>query len=393
MKNKIVTAAFALMLAVFTVLLLLPPDRASVERENRAMASMPELSGQNVFSGMFAEGAEAALGDNIAFRSFFTSLSEKLESLKGFVPETGEIISTDKDIGTGTTQKQTLLLLDNTIMEMFIRNAAQEKLYAEAVNHYARTLPENVKLYSMLVPTQLSFKEPMYRNLQDNQQEAIDSIYEKLDTSVTTVDAYSALEEHTDEYIYFRTDHHWTPRGAYYGYRAFMDAEGGRSVSMEDYECNKISGVLGYLYDKTNRPEIAKYPDTIEWFDIDKDKHISVKMYRGSGALEPYSGVMYDKTKAGYDFFFGSDNPIVEMVNENLTDGKTIVVLKESYANVLAPWLIESFHRVVLVDPRIYDGDFDTVLKAFNPDEVLIMNYIFTTNFPDYCELLTNLYR
>ncbi|MBR0088659.1 MAG: hypothetical protein IJP94_02330, partial [Clostridia bacterium] len=58
-----------------------------------------------------------------------------------------------------------------------------------------------------------------------------------------------------------------------------------------------------------------------------------------------------------------------------------------------APWLITSYGKVVLVDPRIYKGSFDDILKKFEPDEVLIMNYIFTTSFPDYCDMLKNLYK
>ena len=102
---------------------------------------------------------------------------------------------------------------------------------------------------------------------------------------------------------------------------------------------------------------------------------------------------MYDKTKTDYQFFFGSDHPVVEMTNSEKKNGKTIAVIKDSYANVLAPWLIKSYGKVILIDPRIFSGDFTTILSTFKPDEVLITNYIFTTNFPDYCEMLTQLYQ
>ena len=63
------------------------------------------------------------------------------------------------------------------------------------------------------------------------------------------------------------------------------------------------------------------------------------------GEMYSYNGVMYDRSKANYNFFFGSDHPIVEMTNEKNPDGKTLVVLKDSYTNVLAPWLIESYKK------------------------------------------------
>lgn len=394
MKNKIIAGAFILMLISFVVILILPADEESIEAENRVMATIPPVNEETIFSGSFASGFESFVGDNISNRSFFKQLSKQIESLKGFVPDTGKVISANKDIGTGTTQKQTLLVVNDTIMEMFIRNEEQEQNYAQAVNTFAQNLPDNIKIYNMLVPTQLEFQEAMYKNLQDSQQDAIETIYSQLDERITPVDAYGILSDHSDEYIYFRTDHHWTQLGAYYGYLQFMITEGGSSVNKDDFETNKINGVLGYLYDQADVPEIAGNPDTIEWYDIDPDSHITTTMYNTDEAGEffSYNGTMYDRTKANYLFFFSSDHPVVEMVNNDLPEGKTIVVVKDSYTNVFAPWLIKSYGKVILVDPRIYTGKFSQITERYNVDEVLIANYIFTTNFNDYCELLKNLF-
>lgn len=388
MKNKAVITAFFVMLAVSLTLLLLPADRESVMSENREIQQMPSLNSDTVFSGKFAEEFEGFLGDHIAFRAPLTQLSRLMEEKRGIELKEGRIISTNKDIGTGTTQKQTLLLANNAIMEMFIRNGEQERAYAEAVNMYAENVPSDIKIYSMLIPTQLEFCEPIYKNLQSSQQDAINSIYENLDPRVTAVDAYSTLQEHKDEYIYFRTDHHWTPLGAYYGYRAFIDAEGGQAADKDSLEKNEIRNVLGYLYDRA--PESDTTPDTIEWYTVDPNNMIKTAMHDidADGKLTNYNGVMYDRTKANYLFFFGSDHPIVEMTNAENPNGKTIVVIKDSYANVFAPWLIKSYHRVILIDPRIYTSSFDIITEEFKPDELLIMNYIFTTAFKDYTDLM-----
>ncbi|MCC8160288.1 MAG: hypothetical protein LIO53_03055 [Oscillospiraceae bacterium] len=394
MKNKLVIGAFALMLAAFIVILSLPADTESIEAENRTAATAPPLSEETVFSGEFASGFESFIGDSVGYRSFFTQLSKQIESLEGFTPDTGSVISANKDIGTGTTQKMTLLVADGAIMEMFARNEDNERLYTEMLNHYAEKLPEDIELFNMIIPTQLEFKEPIYKNLQDSQKDAIDAIYAGLDERVTAVDAYSALEEHKDEYIYLRTDHHWTPLGAYYAYRAFISAEGGKAVDKDDFESGAIQNFLGYLYDRVNSSDFEAEPDVIEWYDVDPDEHITTVMHGldDDGNPTTYKGTMYDHTKANYSFFFGSDHPIVEMTNEDNIGGKTIVLLKESYSNALAPWLIKSYYKVILVDPRIYKGDFEDVLDDYSPDEVMIVNYIFTTNFPDYCALLTDLY-
>lgn len=395
MKNKIIIGAFLLMLASFSVVLMLPADRASVESENRAMTEMPALSRENVFSGEFASSFESFIGDHVGMRSYLTGLSRAITARRGIVSEKGSVISTTKDIGTGTMVKLTLLLVKNTIMEMFRKNPETEKLYTAAVNHYAEKLPENVKLYNMVVPTQLEFWEPMYKNLQDSQSEAISDMYDMINERVKTVNVCDTLKEHSDEYLYFRTDHHWTSLGAYYAYCEFMRTEGGSAVNKDDFEKNEIHNFLGFLYNRVDRPEIAETPDTIEWYEVDRDNDISVVMHNTdeNGRLTNYKGVMYDRTKAEYLFFFGSDHPVVEMTNNAKKDGKTIAVVKDSYANIFAPWLIKSYHKVLLIDPRIYKGDFSTILERFDVDEVLIMNYVFTTNFPDYCNMLTSIYK
>lgn len=394
MRNKITVATFIIMLIAFSVMLILPPDEDSIKAENRTMSTIPPMTNDTVLSGEFEEGFESFLGDSVAFRSVLTDFSKLLEEKRGFVRKTGKIISTTKDIGTGTTQKQTLLSADNAIMEMFVRNPDAEQSYIDAINYYVQNLPDDIDIYNMLIPTQLEFKEPIYKNLQDSQSDTIQAIYDSLSDRVNTIDVCSYLKNHSEEYIYFRTDHHWTQLGAYYGYRAFMQGEGGDMVNKNDYDTGKITNVLGYLFDRVSK-NTPLDPDTIEWYDINFDNHISVAMYAADegGEWYSYNGVMYELSKSDYNFFFGSDHPIVVMDNSNNIDGKTIVVFKDSYTNVLAPWLAESYKTVVLVDPRIYTGTFETVLENYSPDEVLFVNYIFTTNFSDYCDMMKKVYE
>lgn len=394
MKNKLIIGAFILMLAAFVTVFALPADLKSIKSENRSINELPQLSQENVFSGKFASEFEDFIGDNIAYRSFFTSTSKLIDGIKGITPHTGAVISTNKDIGTGTIIKMTLLFTEDAIMEMYRKSGEMEKLYTDAVNMYAEKLPENIGLYNILIPTQLEFQKPIYRNLQDSQSDAIEEMYSMLDERVKSVNVCETLREYSDEYLYLRSDHHWTQLAAYYAYRDFMLAEGGKAVRNTDYVKHEIPDFLGYLYDRVNTPGIEKHPDAIEWYDVDPDGNIDVKMHKlVDDKLVEYDGVMYDKDKDNYSFFFGSDHPIVEMTNRENEDGKTIIVIKDSYANAFAPWLIKSYGKVVLVDPRIYKGSFEDVLDKFEPDEVLILNYIFTTSFPDYCEMLKDLYK
>lgn len=393
MKNKIIISVFVLMLSIFVIILICPADNKSAVEENRTLATMPPLTKDSLLSGEFEQGFESFIDDNLGFRSFFTSLNELLSSAKGIRTPAGRLVYTDTDIGTGTTQKSSLLIVNKTIFELFVKNTAHEEEYIEAVNKYAKYLDSDINLYAALIPTQLEFQEPIYANMQDSQKETIDYIYNQFDSRIKTVDMYSKLQQHSSEYIYFRSDHHWTPLGAYYGYTAFSEASGIAPADKSKFEKNTIPNFLGYLYRQAAAPEIANEPDTIEWYNTDKDNQVELSMQGfKNGEVIPYTSPLFDKTKASYNFFLSGDHPLAELVNPSAATDKTIVIIRDSYANAFTPWIINNYRTVVLVDPRTYKADFKEVVDEYQPDDVLIMNYIFTTTFEDYCTMLRDLY-
>ncbi len=394
MKNKILTAVFALSLAAFVFLALFPAGENGAQSENRELASMPELTAQTVFSGEFAKGFESFIDDHIAFRSFFTSLSERLNAKKGIKTPAGRLVYTDTDDGAGQTQKTGFLIVNDSVFEMFHRDLRLEEEYAAAINHYADKLNGGVTVYSALIPTALEFEEPIYSNTEDSQKEAIDYMESRLDSRVKTVDVYSSLLSHKDEYIFFRTDHHWTQLGAYYGYEAFCAASGNTPVSLDAFALNSIPDFLGSLYKQTSAVELTDKPDTIEWYDTVAGNDISISMRRFTdGKEEKYSSPIFNEEYSdSYRFFLSGDNPFVELTNENNPTGKTIVIVRDSFANAFAPWIIQNYKKVILIDPRGYKEDFGAVLEEFKPDEVLIMSYVFSAAFDGYGALLTGLY-
>ncbi len=392
MKNKIIIIVFAAITAAAFTLLLLPADEKSVEKENRALATMAPLDEDTVFSGKFAEGFENYLSDNVGFRSVFTGFTEWLNSVKGVDSSVGKIVYADSHHDANSFGSN-LLVTDNSVFEVFMNNNC-EREYADAINRYASKLDKNINLYSMLIPTHLEFSEPIYANLQDSQREAIDSIYSGMSSHVKTVDAYKQLSAHKDEYIYFRTDHHWTPLGAYYGYLAFCETAGKKPVSIGSYNSHEIDNFLGYLYRFAQEPELAKYPDKIVWYDTNENETIdaSMRYVDKKKNIVPYDGSLFDKGKSNYGFFLGSDHPFVLLENSANPTGKTLLIIKDSYANCFAPWVINNYHRVIMIDPRSYTADLSGVLDEFEPDEILVLNYIFAATMDGYSDLLEDLY-
>ena len=390
MKNKLIFGVFVFFISLGITVLLLPADKESVYSENRTPATMMPFTSENISSGEWTMNFEDYLGDNLAFRSELTAASGWIEGLKGVEnKEFGKIVSTNKDIGTSIVQKSSLLVLNNTIMEIFIQNKKAEEKYVDAINHFAKKLPD-IKIYSMLLPTQLEFQEEMYANIGNSQKDSIEHIYDNLDDRVITVDAYNELGKHKDEYIYFRTDHHWTVRGAYYGYKAFMDASKREATAAVDAgQKNEIKNFMGYLFKQAQTPELENHPDTIEWYNTNADGMIAVENRTlKNGYFDVYEGWLFDARKQNYGFFMSGDHPLSVITNYRQNNAKTIVILKDSYANAFVPWLINDYQRIILIDPRSCKEKLNNVIAEFNPDELMVMNYIFTTTFEDYCDTL-----
>ena len=453
MKNKIIAGVFITLLAASAVTIWLPADKDSVAKENRSVAQMPSTNIENILSGKFSSGFESYIGDNVGFRGKFTELSDEVASLKGFTSNLGKVISVNKDVGTETTQKSRLLVTDDSAMEVFANNKEHMDWYLNVLNYYAENLDEGINFYNMLIPTQLEFKPPLYSNIQDKQKDTIDYIYKNKPERVIPVNVYDTISKHTDEYIYYRTDHHWTARGAYYGYTAFMDVmkktieasdeessvsteksekpteaptekpddtkketakpekksedkskkNSGKSmfapVKLEDFPKHEESNFIGSLCKQAQSPELEKHPDTIEWYDVNEKNNIDISdEYYKDGKSVKYDSVIFAKDDDGnykndYSLFLGGDQPLIELTNKDNSGGRTLIIIKDSYCNAFAPWVIQNFHKVIMIDPRTYEGSFKEVLKRYKPDDVLIMNYIFTTTFSDYCQMTIDFFN
>ena len=393
-KNIITTIMFLLLILSCSVMFALNPDSESFKKENREAAKLPQISKKDIYSGKFTSDFEKFVDDRISFRSDIMEISSFLNSSKGITPPDGKIIYAQKDIGTKTVKKASLLMLNHKVMEVFAADAEAEKLYADSINRIAEAVTDEMNVYSMLVPTQLEFTEPMYRNIQSSQKKTIEDINKNLSERIKTIDAYSALESHSDEYIYFGTDHHWTMLGAYYGYSAFMKAQGTAPVNRQSFKKNTISNFYGPLSTELDKADAEQLkPDTIEWWDTQEPNEITTHMfsYADGEAKEYHASPLLDETKKDYSVFLTADHPLAVIENDNLLNNKTLLIVKDSYANDFAPWLVNNYHTVILLDPRGFKGKINDVISQYKADDLLIMNYIFTPTFEDYSELLWDL--
>ena len=231
----------------------------------------------------------------------------------------------------------------------------------------------------------------------------IDFCYSQMDDKIITVDAYSKLRSHTDEYIYFRTDHHWTQLGAYYAYTAFCEAAGFDAVPLDQFQTGRYDIFLGSMYGFTEgypQSEVLKQnPDYLEYYLPIADTHAR---YYANGNLEngtPVSVVytqLDESVSNKYLCFIGGDTPVC--IVESDVQGPTCIVLKESYGNAFVPFLTSHYGRIIVIDPREFnqEGKPTLDLAAFaadqGVDDLVVINYPYMINskaFVRYLNALT----
>lgn len=265
---------------------------------------------------------------------------------------------------------------------LFGGNDKQGQRYADIISAYKRELGDGVNVYNMVVPTSVEFYLPKkYAKYSNSEKREIDFIYSKLTDGVIPVDAYSVLESHKDEYIYFRTDHHWTDLGAYYAYTAFCNAIGQTPPTLSDYTVKtKDEPFVGSLFGYTDDITLKNNPDTFTYYMTKSD--FTGETFNYDTLTPAGKNVIYHeyaKGSAMYGMFLGSDGIHVKITTSAGT-GRKIVMFKESYGNAFAPYLIDSFDEIYVIDIRYFGKNAVQYIKDVGATDVLFINNVFAAN-------------
>ena len=176
------------------------------------------------------------------------------------------------------------------------------------------------------------------------------------------------------EYIYFRTDHHWTGLGAYYASRFFLDLVGRNYLPLSDYREVALTGFLGSLHRHTQSEEMVANPDTVYAYASPTVTYMTVRNKDGqTKRIEMIRETVSSTNK--YVAFCGGDYPYSEIHNETITDGSAVLVIKDSYGNSFMPMLADSYEYVYGIDYRSWEGDLSAFVEEHNIDSVVIINY------------------
>ena len=348
-SNAYFTAAvIAAILLIFTVADLFHGDRIYSETENRLLATRPSVTRKAVFSGKFAEDYEAYVTDQFAGRDKWIAIKTQ-----------SDIALQKKEIN-GVYLGEDDYLIEQHLPEDYsdLQEAKRTVLLQKLVDQWDALV--------MLVPTAdnvLTDKLPKYAPYYD--QEAL---LERIAAQVGGdhfVDTLGMLRLHANEDIYYRNDHHWTSLGAYYGYLAWAESRGEEPYS---YRTNAMTTVsedfLGTLQSRTN---LDRRGDTIQYFRGTVKRPVTVT-YDFDRVTDTFYEEAYLETKNQYGFFLDDNHAFVQ-IDTSYHNGKTLLVIKDSYANTMIPLLTPHYERIYAVDLRYYNGKLSTLMKQVEPEK------------------------
>ena len=348
---------------------LIIKDREFSPNENRYLAETPELSWDNILSGKFQDGLEDYLRDQVCFRDGWITVKTGIQKACG-----------DTDIGGAYVGK------DGYDFEKIIPEDVDEKQVdrnIKAVEDYFMTASETIdkqKLSFLLVPTSgLVMQEKLPKNARLFDQEKYIDQVQKAMKDYNFVDVRDTLMDHNEEYIYYKTDHHWTSAGACLAYDAWRERTGGEAETEDGLVKNVVSDKFrGSLYSKILDADSAY--DEIWTYGLQKDEAFGSKDCTVTIDEKQQLDSIYDdeklQEKDKYAYFLGGNYGQVHIQNQKAASkakGKNILIIKDSFANSFVPFVTQDYENIYMVDLRYYNGDMKAYLQEHEITDVLVL--------------------
>ncbi len=422
--HRIRSCVFVIIILALCVTGLLIPLRPTKSvNEKRRLARFPKLTAASLWNGDFFSDVATWYTDTFPPREALIKGAGAFENLYGIrneviygnadtttdsIPDTesqtaaplltdtaptDSATSTAESVGdtaeadAGGTIGQTPEVAGNVYVSgdrafsIFYFATANMDTYASMINTVKYKVGDNVNVYDLVAPT--SFGVYLSEDVQQSmggssEKKAIAYIDSRLQSNVTPVDFFDDLVSLNSQYLYFRTDHHWTALGAYYAYCKFCQAKGLEPQNLGQMQQVEYDGFLGTLYSGSDQsPALAANPDSVIAYIPSETNEETITRTDGSSFTWP---IIRDgnELSAGnkYLTFIGGDQPMVEIDNPAITDGSTCVVVKDSYGNAFVPFLVGHYQKVIVLDYRYYTGNATQLVKDTGAGDVIFVNCV-----------------
>jgi len=368
MRNKILTISFLAFICVFAFGSVIAKDRDFSDMENRNLTKFPEITGESIVNGEFTKNFEKYMSDQIIFKDFLVKL------------KVTENLALNQKYINGVYFAEDMLIQDyQNPYNQLGTNVSYVNEFAEANSDLNCTW--------LLIPNACYVYEdrlPSYASCYD-QSEVLAYIYGSVSDEIAVTDCFDELMANKDEYIYYKTDHHWTMQGAYIGYESYCEFVGiedsSEFANNTDFDLSDVYDIevasdefYGTLY--SNAPTFSAEPDEVLFYHNPDGEYNVEYLDEGwtSDSLYNYENL---EIKDKYTTYLDGNHSIIKITSNAVSeDNGKLLVVKDSYAHSFLPLLADNYSEIIVVDLRYYHDSVSKLAKENGIENVLFINNI-----------------
>lgn len=362
--RRISSFAMVVVLLLFSLAMILTGDKKTSIAENRELEQRPNFNVSSFMDGKYSSNYSSYISDQFPNRSGFIKLKAKFDLLTGKDKINGVYIGKEGYLMEGFEKEQSELIRQK----------------ADSIKTFQEKHPK-LRTSVMLVPNKIEiYRDMISSNVPDDSQKSyLEEFKGYLGNKVKMVDVYSAFEKSKNaEQLYYKTDHHWTSDGALLGYQTYCKSTGIMPVNTASLTRALASdSFYGSLYYK-NGAEIGN-PDNIYIYAQQGDLQLVTKYYDTKKKVAS----LYDSSKLKgrdpYEVFTGGNHSQIK-IRTNVESDRKLLIIKDSYANSMLPFLVNNFSEINVIDLRYYTGTIQDILNNNDITDVLVLYNINTFN-------------
>lgn len=245
----------------------------------------------------------------------------------------------------------------------------------DTLNMIFEWVPDDINKYLIAAPMRIAVEENIDTSDKEDSAKALDEICGRIKSGIYRINALNTLSEHSDEYIYFRTDKSWTSLGAYYVAEEFLSSKGIDIISLENYYDDMNIGYVGTLKYLEGAQSLRDYPDLVYFYTLKGSSNTQNITAYDNNEYKEYSSPVIASSRGGTNVFIGAyySHTIIE---GDQKDAGSIIIIGDKNSKLFAPWLIPYYNKVILINPKFFNGDINKIaqmIQAYQIEDFLII--------------------
>ena len=341
-------------------------DTESVPAEVSNETSKEEISKDDVSKEVSEEASE-----------------EVSEEVSEIPPEVSEEVFTDA--GDAEFIPSGYLLYNGAAYSQAYFNKSVSQKYADAYAEYVRAFP-GVRITAINPPvSSINIKNPFVQAMINDQGKVLDDIASVMYSSVNYINLRSTFEAHRGEYLFFKSDFHWTQLAAYYAYCEYAKSIGLTPTPLSAFEDRVLTTTfigLTNIYAQDDR--VNTFYDTLHAF-MPRKEHTYTVYYDAQKNIKGQYDTCVHTYIETYSCFLIGDQPYAELVVPENDQSKVALVIKESSGNAFVPFLMEHYGKIIVIDPRHINIDIRPLVKNEGVDDIILFATASTVGNMTYC--------